>query len=82
MGAGVRGEGLVAAGGVDLLPWVVDGAPAFCAIRVEVREAWDEGNPGGLLDKNNIGGGELKKRGECGMTLSDVDGVDDEIIRH
>jgi len=39
MGAGVRGEGLVAAGGVDLLPWVVDGAPAFCAIRVEVREA-------------------------------------------
>jgi len=53
----VGGEGLGAGGNVCFPEGVIDGTPVLNALWVEVGGAWDNENPGGFLNKNNIGSG-------------------------
>ena len=67
---------------VGLPKGMVDSAPALNALRMEVRGARNYMDPGGFLYKNNVRNGELKQGGESGVVLSDIDGVDDEVVNH
>jgi len=72
--------GLSAAGNIRFPKGVINGAPVFETLRVKVRSTWNNGNPRGFLDENDISSGELKKGRECNVTPSNIDGVDDEVV--